>query len=100
MSLFSAGIDSRYNLGCSELANYLFFDLYKQNHLDLTFSEFLEELLDGMDPSPFTYTVNTIMRHSNKNGCDWELCMIPLTGYVFTANQCAVCLCTQIVFLL
>ncbi|XP_023651405.1 dynein axonemal assembly factor 9 isoform X1 [Paramormyrops kingsleyae] len=46
--LCSLGIDSRYNLGCSELANYLFFDLYKQNHLDLNFSEFLEELLDDV----------------------------------------------------
>ncbi|XP_052007317.1 dynein axonemal assembly factor 9-like isoform X2 [Xyrauchen texanus] len=33
--LCSLGIDSRYNDGCSELANYLFCGLYKRNHFDM-----------------------------------------------------------------
>lgn len=41
------GIDSRYNEGCSELANYLFFGLYKHNQTPLT-DNFAEEALDGM----------------------------------------------------
>ncbi|XP_015199322.2 dynein axonemal assembly factor 9 [Lepisosteus oculatus] len=42
------GIDSRYNEGCSELANYLFFGLYNQTNLDLEHSEFPEEVLDDV----------------------------------------------------
>ncbi|XP_030628226.1 dynein axonemal assembly factor 9 [Chanos chanos] len=48
--LCSLGIDSRYNDGCSELASYLFFDLYKQNHMDLEHitGDFPEEMLDDV----------------------------------------------------
>uniref|UniRef100_A0A8D0CI52 Dynein axonemal assembly factor 9 n=1 Tax=Scleropages formosus TaxID=113540 RepID=A0A8D0CI52_SCLFO len=43
----SAGIDSRYNQGCCELAGYLFFGLFTRNHLDRDF-QFPEELLDDV----------------------------------------------------
>lgn len=43
----SAGIDSRYNEGCRELANYLLFGLYNQSNNDLERTGFPEELLDG-----------------------------------------------------
>ncbi|MGH0152367.1 UNVERIFIED_CONTAM: hypothetical protein FKN15_031583 [Acipenser sinensis] len=43
------GIDSRYNQGCIELANYLLFGLYNQNNMDLERTEFPEEVLDGID---------------------------------------------------
>ncbi|KAG7459014.1 hypothetical protein MATL_G00226730 [Megalops atlanticus] len=48
--LCTLGIDSRYNEGCSELANYLFFGLYSQSHLDLDrfCEEFPEEVLDDV----------------------------------------------------
>ncbi|KAM6961241.1 dynein axonemal assembly factor 9 [Aplochiton taeniatus] len=48
--LCSLGIDSRYNEGCSELANYLFYGLYKKNHLNLVhiLEEFPEEVLDDV----------------------------------------------------
>lgn len=42
-----AGIDSRYNEGCRELANYLLFGLYNQNTSDFEKSGFSEEVLDG-----------------------------------------------------
>ena len=47
---YVAGIDSRYNEGCSELANFLFYGLYGQNQmsLDPVLQEFPEEVLDGM----------------------------------------------------
>ncbi|KAH0615734.1 hypothetical protein JD844_026118 [Phrynosoma platyrhinos] len=40
------GIDSRYNEGCRELANYLLFGLYNQNN-EFERSGFPEEVLDG-----------------------------------------------------
>lgn len=48
----TAGIDSRYNEGCTELAKYLFYGLYgrKQLTLDYAVEEFPEEMLDGMSP--------------------------------------------------
>ncbi|KAI1887390.1 hypothetical protein AGOR_G00189810 [Albula goreensis] len=48
--LCTLGIDSRYNEGCSELANYLFFGLYSQNHLQLDrfCEDFPEEVLDDV----------------------------------------------------
>ncbi|KAJ8389510.1 hypothetical protein AAFF_G00119000 [Aldrovandia affinis] len=48
--LCTLGIDSRYNEGCSELANYLFFGLYSQSHLQLDrfCEEFPEEVLDDV----------------------------------------------------
>uniref|UniRef100_A0A3Q3ADK8 DAAF9 N-terminal domain-containing protein n=1 Tax=Kryptolebias marmoratus TaxID=37003 RepID=A0A3Q3ADK8_KRYMA len=48
--LCSLGIDSRYNEGCTELAKYLFYDLYGQNQLNLepAFEEFPEETLDDV----------------------------------------------------
>ncbi|XP_062325507.1 uncharacterized protein C20orf194 homolog [Osmerus eperlanus] len=48
--LCSLGIDSRYNGGCSELANYLFYGLYKKNHLNMEniLEEFPEEVLDDV----------------------------------------------------
>lgn len=42
-----AGIDSRYNEGCRELANYLLFGLYNQNTSDFEKTGFSEEVLDG-----------------------------------------------------
>lgn len=42
-----AGIDSRYNEGCRELANYLLFGLYSQNATDFEKTGFSEEILDG-----------------------------------------------------
>lgn len=41
------GIDSRYNEGCKELANYLLFGLYNQNTSDFEKTGFSEEVLDG-----------------------------------------------------
>ncbi|KFO20530.1 hypothetical protein H920_18071 [Fukomys damarensis] len=41
------GIDSRYNEGCRELANYLLFGLYNQNTSDFEKTGFSEEILDG-----------------------------------------------------
>ncbi|XP_026079874.1 uncharacterized protein C20orf194-like isoform X2 [Carassius auratus] len=48
--LCSLGIDSRYNEGCSELANYLFCGLYKHNHFDMEKipEDFPEEVLDDV----------------------------------------------------
>uniref|UniRef100_A0AAY4EPN1 Uncharacterized protein n=1 Tax=Denticeps clupeoides TaxID=299321 RepID=A0AAY4EPN1_9TELE len=45
--LCSLGIDSRYNEGCTELANYLFFGLYKQTLLDVE-QDLPEEVLDDV----------------------------------------------------
>lgn len=45
--LLFAGIDSRYNEGCRELANYLLFGLYNQNNNDFERTGFPEEVLDG-----------------------------------------------------
>ncbi|KFO98781.1 Uncharacterized protein C20orf194, partial [Calypte anna] len=42
------GIDSRYNEGCRELANYLLFGLYNQNNNDFERSGFPEEVLDDI----------------------------------------------------
>ncbi|OBS66806.1 hypothetical protein A6R68_04648 [Neotoma lepida] len=42
------GIDSRYNEGCRELANYLLFDLYSQNTTDFEKTGFSEEILDDV----------------------------------------------------
>lgn len=44
-----SGIESRYNVGCTELAKYLFYGLYGQNPVTLEHSldEFPEEMLDG-----------------------------------------------------
>ncbi|XP_075420038.1 dynein axonemal assembly factor 9 isoform X2 [Tenrec ecaudatus] len=42
------GIDSRYNEGCRELANYLLFGLYNQNGSDFEKTGFSEEVLDDM----------------------------------------------------
>uniref|UniRef100_A0A4W4GZV0 DAAF9 N-terminal domain-containing protein n=1 Tax=Electrophorus electricus TaxID=8005 RepID=A0A4W4GZV0_ELEEL len=41
------GIDSRYNEGCSELASYLFFGLYKHNQEQIL-EDFPEEVLDDV----------------------------------------------------
>ncbi|XP_031435678.1 dynein axonemal assembly factor 9 [Clupea harengus] len=48
--LCSLGIDSRYNEGCTELANYLFFGLYRHNQLDLDHisDDLAEEVLDDV----------------------------------------------------
>ncbi|XP_041928333.1 uncharacterized protein C20orf194 homolog isoform X3 [Alosa sapidissima] len=48
--LCSLGIDSRYNEGCTELANYLFFGLYRPNQLDLDHisDDLAEEVLDDV----------------------------------------------------
>ncbi|KAM4625546.1 dynein axonemal assembly factor 9 [Polymixia lowei] len=48
--LCSLGIDSRYNEGCSELANYLFYGLYGKNQLNVehVLEEFPEEVLDDV----------------------------------------------------
>lgn len=45
----TSGIDSRYNVGCTELAKYLFYGLYGRNplNLDSVLEEFPEEMLDG-----------------------------------------------------
>lgn len=47
--LVISGIDSRYNEGCTELAKYLFYELYGQNQLSLeqALEGFPEETLDG-----------------------------------------------------
>ncbi|XP_008852681.1 uncharacterized protein C20orf194 homolog isoform X2 [Nannospalax galili] len=42
------GIDSRYNEGCRELANYLLFGLYSQNTNDFEKTGFSEEVLDDV----------------------------------------------------
>ncbi|XP_053783277.1 dynein axonemal assembly factor 9 isoform X3 [Desmodus rotundus] len=42
------GIDSRYNEGCRELANYLLFGLYNQNAGDFEKTGFSEEVLDDV----------------------------------------------------
>ncbi|XP_006894319.1 PREDICTED: uncharacterized protein C20orf194 homolog [Elephantulus edwardii] len=42
------GIDSRYNEGCKELANYLLFGLYDQNSNDFEKAGFSEEILDDI----------------------------------------------------
>ncbi|XP_073734413.1 dynein axonemal assembly factor 9 isoform X3 [Callorhinus ursinus] len=42
------GIDSRYNGGCRELANYLLFGLYNQNTSDFEKTGFSEEVLDDV----------------------------------------------------
>uniref|UniRef100_A0A9L0I8F6 Dynein axonemal assembly factor 9 n=1 Tax=Equus asinus TaxID=9793 RepID=A0A9L0I8F6_EQUAS len=42
------GIDSRYNEGCRELANYLLFGLYNQNISDFEKTGFSEEVLDDV----------------------------------------------------
>ncbi|XP_054845869.1 dynein axonemal assembly factor 9 [Eublepharis macularius] len=42
------GIDSRYNEGCRELANYLLFGLYNQNNNEFEKSGFPEEVLDDV----------------------------------------------------
>uniref|UniRef100_A0A8C0GZM5 Dynein axonemal assembly factor 9 n=1 Tax=Chelonoidis abingdonii TaxID=106734 RepID=A0A8C0GZM5_CHEAB len=42
------GIDSRYNEGCRELANYLLFGLYNQNNNDFEKTGFPEEVLDDV----------------------------------------------------
>ncbi|XP_064131907.1 dynein axonemal assembly factor 9 isoform X3 [Loxodonta africana] len=42
------GIDSRYNEGCRELANYLLFGLYNQNSNDFEKTGFSEEVLDDI----------------------------------------------------
>ncbi|XP_058048884.1 dynein axonemal assembly factor 9 [Ahaetulla prasina] len=42
------GIDSRYNEGCRELANYLLFGLYSQNNNEFERSGFPEEVLDDV----------------------------------------------------
>ncbi|XP_023593328.1 dynein axonemal assembly factor 9 [Trichechus manatus latirostris] len=44
----SSGIDSRYNEGCRELANYLLFGLYNQNSSDFEKTGFSEEVLDDI----------------------------------------------------
>ncbi|XP_041046085.1 uncharacterized protein C20orf194 homolog isoform X1 [Carcharodon carcharias] len=42
------GIDSRYNEGCRELANYLLFDLYNLTNIDSDVSDLPEEVLDDV----------------------------------------------------
>ncbi|XP_068130756.1 dynein axonemal assembly factor 9 [Hyperolius riggenbachi] len=42
------GIDSRYNEGCRELANYLLFDLFSQRNAEFERSGFPEEVLDDV----------------------------------------------------
>ncbi|XP_040275265.1 uncharacterized protein C20orf194 homolog [Bufo bufo] len=42
------GIDSRYNEGCRELANYLLFDLYSQRSMEFEKTAFPEEVLDDV----------------------------------------------------
>uniref|UniRef100_A0ABM5GKQ3 Dynein axonemal assembly factor 9 isoform X1 n=1 Tax=Pogona vitticeps TaxID=103695 RepID=A0ABM5GKQ3_9SAUR len=42
------GIDSRYNEGCRELANYLLFGLYNQSNNDFEKSGYPEEVLDDV----------------------------------------------------
>ncbi|XP_045917900.1 dynein axonemal assembly factor 9 [Micropterus dolomieu] len=48
--LCSLGIDSRYNEGCTELAKYLFYELYGRNQLNMEhfLEEFPEEMLDDV----------------------------------------------------
>lgn len=49
MSPYLSGLDSRYNDGCTELAKYLFYELYvkKPRNLEHGLEEFPEEMLDG-----------------------------------------------------
>ncbi|XP_051866476.1 uncharacterized protein C20orf194 homolog [Pristis pectinata] len=42
------GIDSRYNEGCRELANYLLFDLYNLTNIDADVTDLPEEVLDDV----------------------------------------------------
>ncbi|XP_078262629.1 dynein axonemal assembly factor 9 isoform X2 [Rhinoraja longicauda] len=42
------GIDSRYNEGCRELANYLLFDLYNLTNIDSDVTDLPEEVLDDV----------------------------------------------------
>ncbi|KAM9329799.1 dynein axonemal assembly factor 9 [Gastrophryne carolinensis] len=42
------GIDSRYNEGCRELANYLLFDLFSQRNAEFDKTGFPEEVLDDV----------------------------------------------------
>uniref|UniRef100_A0A4W3GJ78 Dynein axonemal assembly factor 9 n=1 Tax=Callorhinchus milii TaxID=7868 RepID=A0A4W3GJ78_CALMI len=42
------GIDSRYNEGCRELANYLFFDLYNMTNIDCDTADLPDEVLDDV----------------------------------------------------
>ncbi|XP_063781411.1 dynein axonemal assembly factor 9 [Pseudophryne corroboree] len=42
------GIDSRYNEGCRELANYLLFDLYSHRNAEFERTGFPEEVLDDL----------------------------------------------------
>lgn len=42
------GIDSRYNEGCRELANYLLFDLYNQTNIDSDVTDLPEEVFDDV----------------------------------------------------
>uniref|UniRef100_UPI00398EE7D4 dynein axonemal assembly factor 9 isoform X2 n=1 Tax=Pristiophorus japonicus TaxID=55135 RepID=UPI00398EE7D4 len=42
------GIDSRYNEGCRELANYLLFDLYNLTNIDSDMTDLPEEVLDDV----------------------------------------------------
>ncbi|XP_072313812.1 dynein axonemal assembly factor 9 [Eucyclogobius newberryi] len=48
--LCSLGIDSRYNEGCTELAKYLFYGLYRRKQLNLEHAseDFSEEMLDDV----------------------------------------------------
>uniref|UniRef100_A0A4W3GY54 Dynein axonemal assembly factor 9 n=1 Tax=Callorhinchus milii TaxID=7868 RepID=A0A4W3GY54_CALMI len=49
LTFFSfAGIDSRYNEGCRELANYLFFDLYNMTNIDCDTADLPDEVLDDV----------------------------------------------------
>ncbi|TKC48460.1 hypothetical protein EI555_008583 [Monodon monoceros] len=48
MTTVKTGIDSRYNEGCRELANYLLFGLYNQNTSDFEKTGFSEEVLDDV----------------------------------------------------
>ena len=59
-----SGIDSRYNEGCTELANYLFFGLYRHNQLDLDHisDDLAEEVLDG------TYSLSNLRASTFSTG--------------------------------
>lgn len=52
-----SGIDSRYNEGCAELAEYLFYGLYGRSQLNMEHfpEEFPEEMLDGAPFILFCY---------------------------------------------
>lgn len=46
--VYVSGIDSRYNKGCTELAEYLIYGLYGSSQLNLeNLEEFSEEMVDG-----------------------------------------------------